>query len=138
LYNRVTAVFGHFKMLANIFILVGLVFQAGFAMGQDSKPAETDSSLSAQNLSHRDDWLGKDKLDHAMVSAGLVAAQFYFLHTEQDWKRPKSRQIAAASTLVIGIAKEIYDGLTRRGTASWKDLLADFVGIGLAFVLFTQ
>lgn len=73
-----------------------------------------------------------------MVSAGLVAAQFYFFHAEQKRERQTSRQMAAASTLVVGIAKEIYDGISRRGTASWKDLLADVAGTGLAVMILTQ
>lgn len=116
----------------------GCFFPLGFANAQDSTRTMTYSTVVAKKNLPRDDWLGKDKFDHAMVSAGLVAAQFYFFHTEQNWERQKSQQLAAASTLAIGIAKEIYDGLSRRGTASWKDLLADLAGIALAVAVFAQ
>lgn len=52
-------------------------------------------------------------------------------------ERP-SRQIAAGNALALGLAKEIYDKTTRRGTPSWKDLLADVVGIGVAVLLVTN
>lgn len=85
-----------------------------------------------------DAWLGKDKFDHAMMSAGLLAGQFYFLHQELDVGTARSRQIAAGSTLVIGLAKEVYDQVSRRGTPGWKDLLADVIGIGVAVMLVTK
>ncbi|MDZ7363718.1 MAG: hypothetical protein ONB46_23830 [candidate division KSB1 bacterium] len=87
---------------------------------------------------NHDAWLGKDKVDHAMMSAGWVAAQFYFLHHELEWKTSKSRQVAAGSALLGGIAKEIYDKASRRGTPSWKDLLADLLGVGVAVILVTH
>jgi uncharacterized protein YfiM (DUF2279 family) len=95
------------------------------------------SPLVSRKMSH-DPWLGKDKFDHALVSAGLVASQFYILHQELDLSRARSRHIAAGSTLLIGIAKEIYDKVSRRGSPSWKDLLADFTGAALAVVTMTQ
>lgn len=138
LHTRMTAMLSRYKILAILFILCRFTFQAGLAVGQDSTRTEFTSTEQTLKTLQRDQWLGKDKLDHAIVSAGVVAAQFYFLHTEQDWERPKSRQYAATSTLVLGIAKEIYDGISHRGTPSWKDLLADVVGIGLAVGIMTQ
>jgi len=38
---------------------------------------------------------------------------------------------------VAGIGKEIYDGVSKKGTPSWKDLIADGVGILLGVLLFT-
>jgi uncharacterized protein YfiM (DUF2279 family) len=124
-------------LIVKIFIFTSVFFQIENVAGQMAQPALPDSIIRAQNLS-QDHWLGKDKLDHAMTSAGLVAAQFYLYHQELDWKASKSRQIAAGSTLMIGIAKEIYDQTSRRGTPSWKDLLADLVGIGVAVILVIQ
>jgi len=118
-------------------MIAGLLLQAGSVFGQINQPAAPDSSRPGLKKPP-DDWLGKDKFDHAMTSAGLVAAQFYFLHQEFDLNIAKSRQIAAASALTIGIAKEIYDQTSGRGTPSWKDLLADVVGVGVAVILITK
>jgi uncharacterized protein YfiM (DUF2279 family) len=116
-------------------ILVGLAVQPDFARSQE---AASDSSAHAPRQIAHDLWISKDKFDHALVSAGLVATQFYVLHQEMDLNSGRSRQIAAGSTLAIGIAKEIYDKISRRGTPSWKDLLADFAGVALAIVTMTQ
>jgi uncharacterized protein YfiM (DUF2279 family) len=117
------------------FIFAALLLQAGSLFGQINQSAAPDTSGPAPKKLSHDAWLGKDKFDHAIMSAGMVAAQFYFLHQELDVNTARSRQIAAASALTIGIAKEIYDRASRRGTPSWKDLLADGVGVGVALVL---
>lgn len=130
-----------FYTLIKLFLLTlvaVLFFQPQEASSQNDKSATSDSSILLQRWPPRDAWLGKDKFDHLLVSAGLVASQFYLLHQEFDWKTAKSRQFAVGSTLAIGLAKEIYDHASRRGTPSWKDLLADAVGIGVAFVLVTK
>jgi len=122
---------------------IGILIFAGLlrvecASGQTLKPAISDSTALVQKKLNHDAWLGKDKFDHAIMSAGMVAAQFYFFRQELDWMAPKSRQFAAGSTLLSGIAKEIYDKASRRGTPSWKDLLADLIGVGVAVVLVTH
>lgn len=120
-----------------IFIFAGLM-GVGCAFGQILKSGAFDSTSLVQKKLNHDAWLGKDKVDHAMMSAGWVAAQFYFLHHELEWKTSKSRQVAAGSALLGGIAKEIYDKASRRGTPSWKDLLADLLGVGVAVILVTH
>ena len=121
-----------------LFLFAGWLLHTGAVFGQMNKSTAPDSSGHAQKISSHDDWLGKDKFDHAVTSVGMVTAQFYFLHQELDVKTSKSRQIAAGSTLAIGLAKEVYDKVSRRGTPSWKDLLADVVGVGVAVILVTN
>jgi putative lipoprotein len=127
------------KTFFNFLIFAALIgWWADLARGQDSIRAIPDSTVGVHQKFSRDLWLGKDKFDHALASAGLVAAQFYVLHQELEVRGRRSRQIAAGSTLTIGIAKEIYDKVSRRGTPSWKDLLADCVGVALAVGIMTQ
>lgn len=126
------------KIFFNFLIFAGLTESADLARGQDSTRAAPDSTAGARQKRSRDLWLGEDKLDHALASAGLAAAQFYVLHQEVELNDSRSRQIAAGSTLAIGIAKEIYDKVRRRGTPSWKDLLADLAGVALAVGIMTR
>jgi uncharacterized protein YfiM (DUF2279 family) len=130
-------------MPSRAYAAIGILLFAGLARiesasAQAFTPAAFDSTALVQKKLNHDGWFGKDKFDHAMTSAGLVAAQFYFLHQELEWKTSKSRQFAAGSALLGGIAKEIYDKASRRGTPSWKDLLADLIGVGVAVVLITH
>jgi Na+-translocating ferredoxin:NAD+ oxidoreductase RnfD subunit len=60
-----------------------------------------------------------DKYKHIVVSAIICVA----LNLLLPW------WVAALITLAIGIGKEVYDKVSKKGCAEWKDLLADLVGI---------
>ena len=65
------------------------------------------------------DGLTRDKLLHVVVSAALSAVLALVL----PW------WAAAVVTLMVGVAKEVYDKVSGRGCAEWGDLLADVLGI---------
>jgi len=96
-------------------------------------PADTSAVRSVDCA--RDAWFGRDKADHLTVSAALTAAQYYALHRESELSSRRSLQAAALSTLVLGVAKEIYDATARRRCASAKDLAADVLGVALTILL---
>lgn len=59
-----------------------------------------------------------DHLLHFLVSAVIMAALSYFLPA--SW--------AFCITLLIGIGKEVYDKVSKKGTAELSDLFFDFLG----------
>lgn len=59
-----------------------------------------------------------DHLLHFLVSAVIMAVLTYFLPA--PW--------AFGITLLIGIGKEVYDKVSKRGTAELSDLFFDFLG----------
>lgn len=61
----------------------------------------------------------EDKLKHIVVSAIIMVALSLVL---PKW-------VAAMITLSIGIGKEVYDKMSKKGWAEWKDLVADCIGI---------
>lgn len=61
----------------------------------------------------------EDKLKHIVVSAIIAVTLNLFL----PW------WAAGLATLTIGVGKEVYDKVSGKGQAEWKDLLADLVGI---------
>ena len=63
--------------------------------------------------------IGEDKLKHIVVSAIIAVALNLFL----PW------WVAALITLAIGVGKEVYDKVSKKGCAEWEDLVADVVGI---------
>jgi len=97
--------------------------------------APADSAAMRLHPRSRDRWLGKDKINHATASAFLVGAQFYAWHGEKGEAHASSLRAALAGTLVLGVAKEIYDGVSKRGTPSFKDLAADALGMAVAALL---
>jgi hypothetical protein len=63
--------------------------------------------------------IGYDGCKHIILSAILTVVAKWLLPV---W-------VAVALVLLIGIIKEIYDRVSGKGCAEWKDLLADVVGI---------
>lgn len=68
--------------------------------------------------------IGADKLLHISVSMVLTLELRRFL---PYWQ-------AALIVLSIGVAKEVYDKVSGKGTAEWKDIIADCIGIGLGSI----
>lgn len=118
-------------MALRLIILVFLALLPGFTFAQT--PA--DSSIAEQVQRVNDPWFGKDKADHLILSSALTATQYYALHREFEMSSGRSLQAAVVSTMVIGIAKEIYDATARKRFASKKDLIADVLGIALAVIV---
>ncbi len=83
----------------------------------------------------KDRWLAKDKADHFVTSAFLTGMGFYAARQEMDYSLSASKNVGIGFSLSLGIAKEIYDGTSQRGIASWKDLVADVLGIGFGYLL---
>ena len=65
------------------------------------------------------DKLGFDGLKHIIVSAIIITILNIFLPI---W-------LSATITLVIGIGKELYDKISDKGCAEWKDIVCDIIGI---------
>lgn len=63
-----------------------------------------------------------DGLKHLVLSLVLTKVFLIFL---PFW-------IAIGVTLVITIAKEMYDKISRKGVADWKDIICNIIGIILA------
>jgi len=85
---------------------------------------------------NQDEWFSKqgtilkyDKLEHLILSVIGVILLVYILNLEIF--------ISLAITFLIGIGWEIRDGLVKNGQGfSRKDLIADFVGILLSYLIF--
>ncbi len=121
-----------------LFFIILLTLLCDFTFAQAQVRAQTDSSTTASKPLAKDTWISKDKADHLLASAFLTGAQYYALHRELDWSHERSVSIAVSSTLVIGLGKEVYDHLSRKGTPSVKDMIADVLGIGVAAVLLSR
>lgn len=63
--------------------------------------------------------MGVDGMKHFILSATLTAL---FAIVLPWW-------MAAAGTLAVGLGKEVYDRITGRGVAEWKDVLCNLAGI---------
>ena len=71
-------------------------------------------------------YFGQDGLAHILASLVLCAVLAAFL----PW------WAAVLIALAIGIAKElVWDLWLKKGTAEWRDIIADVVGIAIGVVL---
>lgn len=67
------------------------------------------------------DLAGYDGCKHIIVSALLTALLQLLLPT----------QLTILIVLLIGFAKELYDHESGKGTAEWKDIICNIIGISI-------
>jgi uncharacterized protein YfiM (DUF2279 family) len=79
-----------------------------------------------------DRWLGPDKPVHAFM-AGWIAGAGYAAALELEWAPADRRRAAVGAALTASLAKEALDRWTQDEPFSFKDLVADAIGIA-AFV----
>lgn len=63
--------------------------------------------------------IGYDGCKHIILSAILTVVAKWLLPV---W-------VAVALVLLIGIIKEVYDNVSGKGCAEWKDIICDIIGI---------
>jgi len=83
----------------------------------------------------RDEWLAKDKTQHFVVSALLAGFGFAILREPLGRSEKQSFYFSGGVVLSVGIGKELYDLKKPKGHASFKDLAADILGIGITLFL---
>lgn len=85
-----------------------------------------------------DSWWARDKRLHLVVSAGMVGVGFHLLHQSCHLGAGDSRDLAVSLTALAGVIKEVNDQGKIPSTCSYKDLIADGLGILAGVFLFTQ
>ncbi len=82
--------------------------------------------LSVMIFSH-DPLFAQDKMKH-------LAASCFIEQTIYQYNGHKNKSFGL--TISVGIAKELYDWKVRKTMFSFKDLLYDFIGAGVGYLLF--
>lgn len=100
-----------------------------------SSPGAADSSSCALHHPVHDQWFGQDKAHHFMSSAFLTGFSYYVMKQELDQTHEAATLSAVSFSFTIGLAKEIYDGVSGKGTPSFKDIVADVAGIAVGFLI---
>ncbi len=94
-----------------------------------------DTLTSNVTRSFHDQWFAPDKGHHFMASAFLTGFSYYALRQEAGASEQASNRAAIGLALSIGVAKEIYDGVSGKGTPSVKDIVADIAGIAVGLLI---
>lgn len=108
---------------------VAFALQYGSVPGDAGQVAAQTKVRASQP---RDDWWARDKAKHLAVSTLWTLSTQYVLVAKVDWSERDALPVSVASAATVGLAKEVYD--RRVGPTayfSWKDLVADAVGIGI-------
>ncbi len=115
---------------ALVVFLAAEIIAAPFAPAQYSTPQD---SLRPQVV--HDKWFAEDKAQHFLVSAFLTGLGFVVWREGLDRSENQSLYFSGAATLGLGLGKELYDLKKPKGRASFKDLVADVLGIGITMFL---
>jgi uncharacterized protein YfiM (DUF2279 family) len=88
--------------------------------------------------SYQDAFFAHDKLKHFIGS--MITTTFLYKLSEENfkWNQKNSLFFSFGMTASIGVGKEIYDLKKQKGQFSWKDLLANGLGIATGILLATQ
>lgn len=82
-----------------------------------------------------DRWLALDKLQHLLISAHLSLYTYKVSLESYDNTPPTARAQAVGLVISIGIGKELMDRHKPDDRFSYKDLIADALGIGLGLFI---
>ncbi len=96
---------------------------------------EAENSLP-EGTEQPDRWLAWDKFWHFSASFVTVGAGYHLCANRIGLKRPLATGIAIGGTLGIGTGKELIDRYGWHRRFSWKDLVANMLGIGLGYFVF--
>jgi uncharacterized protein YfiM (DUF2279 family) len=99
--------------------------------------AESQSEKS-DTLKTCDRWLAWDKVEHVGISAYLSIASYKIYHDFYHNRKKSSLYFSSGLTFSLGLGKEVYDEKNPNGKFSYKDLLADILGIGLGLWIATR
>jgi len=84
-----------------------------------------------------DRWIARDKALHVGASAGIIGLVYHSYHCQLKNPEGGSRVFAVSLSAACGLGKELWDSKKVPRGLSWKDLVADGVGILLGVALFT-
>lgn len=125
------------KILLSYFFLFFLLHQISHA---EKKPEILPSNPNEKSdtLEIHDKWLAWDKGKHFGVSAYLSAISYKIYHDFYHNPKESSLYFSGGLTFSLGLGKEVYDKNRPQGKFSYKDLVADVLGIGLGLWIATR
>ena len=92
-------------------------------------------TISSDSTAVKHRIVGYDKIQHVAVSCLLTLSGQYVLESKSNLDQDNALMYSASSSAMIGLTKELNDMKTRTTQFDWGDMLANFVGIGLAVAI---
>jgi uncharacterized protein YfiM (DUF2279 family) len=124
-------------LIVVLFFVAVLFFSqiANAANFELQKPSPPKFQLPKITFLVSDSWFSRDKAHHFLTSAFLTTAGYYYSRELKNFSNFKSQQNGVCFSLSLGLIKEIRDGKQKNNSFSWKDLVADILGIAVGLAL---
>lgn len=97
-----------------------------------------DGSSQSDTLQIVDKWFARDKAEHLVVSTFLSGVSYSVFRDFYYNKDETSAYFSAILTFSVGLGKELHDMKAPRGRFSYKDIVADVLGIALGILIATR
>lgn len=82
-----------------------------------------------------DPFFSKDKVDHLFTTFAITASTTLFVKSfMKDSSKLENITFSISVPIIFSFGKEVYDNFSG-GTVSYKDLIYDFVGIGIGYMI---
>ena len=120
-----------------IFLLLLFLCQVSHAQNT-SETSLLNENEKRDSLKTSDKWLAPDKLEHFGVSAYLSALSYEIYHRFYNNGEKSSLYFSCGLTFSFGLGKEIHDQRRPDGEFSYKDLVADVLGIAAGLWIATR
>jgi len=129
------------KFKSKIFLIFFILILASFSkncFANLPKKYFIDKSKLLLVQKPKDSWFAVDKYRHVVASAFLMGVSYNIARVEGKWNRKNAIMMGCSFSFSIGLTKEFRDYFSPKGVASFKDIVADIVGIGLGVLCFTE
>ena len=112
-------------------------FNSNVLFTENDRHDETNDSLKSNNndIVIRDSWFSYDKGYHVLGSFMLTVAASKGIRQYSSKDEYASRVWAASITIAFGLGKEIFDSTRILNHFSYKDFIADLVGMTLGLIV---
>ena len=130
------------KQLILIMLFIGVLLGQEHIINIDGKhnPLSylNDHKTEKKKLKIRDNWFAIDKVQHFSYSCLISLGCQYVLVNKFENTENASLPVSSALSLGAGLLKELNDSRGKSGYFSFKDMVANMVGIALAILIINQ
>lgn len=130
--------YNHFIKITFLLVLSFFLFLPVSGNGQECGVTIAFHPVKKDTLNIQDKWIAWDKLEHLGISAFFSATFYNVSHDFYYNDQRSSIYLSSGLTFSLGLGKEFYDRKIRKSKFSYKDLVADILGIGLGLWIATR
>ena len=119
-----------------------ILFFSGLAVCKESsisyKVGNEIENFAEKKPEVKDDWIAIDKVQHFSYSLLISLGCQYVLVNKMNNTEKSSLPISSAFSFSTGLLKELNDQKAKDGFFSFKDMVANFIGIMVGAIIINQ